>query len=580
MNINYIGSKKSLLDKIESVLKQNIKLKSSLVFGDLFSGTGVVGEYFNQKYGMQIISNDSEYYSFILNYAKLKCPYNEKLHRIFKRWNKWLNKISQDGLFSQNYAHHDLSQNVIKNSPNRNFFLLENAQKIDGIRILIERYYLKKQINKSEYFFLLASLIVSTDKVANITSVYGAYLKNLKSIARKSFQFQPIHCYSQIPIFEKNQIFQKNILEIDLLTYDICYLDPPYNNRQYSKNYAPLNFLSIYKRELEVYGKTGLIRDSFISSFCRKKTALESFQFLLDRIKSKYLLISYNSEGLLTLSQLKTLFEKYGTVKIYEFPYKRYQSQKKAPFYKIKEYLFFIKCQKSVTNESLGISVEQNLCLLNKMNYPQYLNDRSLKFYNSELKMILSQFLKDHPEIQFQKYIGSKQNMADFQLTNCLTLSVKSNKSQSKVCPARIGQLTKKRFCEEFHLPKNMDDFQIKSYILKNIFKLTFKYYQNLFVCDYILWIYKRKGELNYLLIDRRNAFPYPFNIKEGFSFTRDPKNWKESTTIKYKKVSIGEYQIHNERDCIKFRFHFQNVLKFLEIQRKGGKSVEKPLRA
>ena len=83
-----------------------------------------MGEYFNQKYGMQIISNDSEYYnySFLLNYAKLKCPYNEKLHRIFKRWNKWLNKISQDGLFSQNYASRDLSQNVIKNSPNRNFF--------------------------------------------------------------------------------------------------------------------------------------------------------------------------------------------------------------------------------------------------------------------------------------------------------------------------------------------------------------------------------------------------------------------------------------------------------------------------
>lgn len=181
--------------------------------------------------------------------------------------------------------------------------------------------------------------------------------------------------------------------------------------------------------------------------------------------------------------------------------------------------------------------------------------------------MILSQFLKDHPEIQFQKYIGSKQNMADFQLTNCLTLSVKSNKSQSKVCPARIGQLTKKRFCEEFHLPKNMDDFQMKSYILKNIFKFTFKYYQNLFVCDYILWIYKRKGELNYLLIDRKNVFPYPFNIKDEFSLTRDPLNWKESTTIKYKKVSIGEYQIHNKRDCIKFRFHFQNVLKFLEIQ-------------
>ena len=153
MNINYIGSKKSLLEKMESVLKQNIKLKSSLVFGNLFSGTGVVGEYFNQKFGMQIISNDSEYSSYILNYAKLKCPYNEKLHRIFQRWNKWLNKISQDGLFSQNYAYRALSQNVVKNSPNRNFFLQENAQKIDGIRILIERYYLKNKLTSPNISF-------------------------------------------------------------------------------------------------------------------------------------------------------------------------------------------------------------------------------------------------------------------------------------------------------------------------------------------------------------------------------------------------------------------------------------------
>ena len=264
---------------------------------------------------------------------------------------------------------------------------------------------------------------------------------------------------------------------------------------------------------------------------------------------------------------MKPLFEKYGTVKIYEFPYKRYQSQKKAPFYKIKEYLFLIKCQKSVTNESLGISVEQNLCLLNKINYPQCFNDRSLKFYHSELKIILRQFLKDHPEIRFQKYIGSKQNMADFQLTKGSTLSVKSNKSQSKVCPARIGQLTKKRFCEEFHLPKNMDDFQMKSYIRKNIFKFTFKYYQNLFVCDYILWIDKRKGEWNSLLIDRKKAFPYPFNIKEEFSFTRDPNNWKESTTIKYKKVSVwpkAQRRISDssEKRLSKISFSFSKCMK------------------
>nr|YP_009472861.1 hypothetical protein [Caulerpa manorensis]ARO74473.1 hypothetical protein [Caulerpa manorensis] len=266
MNINYIGSKKFLLDKIEHILKQHLKLKSNLIFGDLFAGTGIVGEHFNQKNGMQIISNDNEYYSFIINYAKLKCPYNKKLQKIFKRWERWSNKISSYGLFSKNYAYHEenMMMELDELSYNRKFFLLENSKKIDGIRILIERYYRRNKITKSEYFFLLASLIVSTDKVANITSVYGAYLKNFKLTARKNFKFLPIHCYFQIPKYDQNLIFQKNCLELPVLTYDICYLDPPYNNRQYSKNYAPLNFLLIYKNELNVYGKTGLLQDSFI----------------------------------------------------------------------------------------------------------------------------------------------------------------------------------------------------------------------------------------------------------------------------------------------------------------------------
>nr|YP_009306357.1 hypothetical protein [Caulerpa cliftonii]AOP19261.1 hypothetical protein [Caulerpa cliftonii] len=144
------------------------------------------------------------------------------------------------------------------------------------------------------------------------------------------------------------------------------------------------------------------------------------------------------------------------------------------------------------------------------------------------------------------------------------TLSVKSNKIQSKVCPAKIGQLSKKRFFEEFYLPQNTDIKDLKLYIFENIFQLIFKYYQNLFACDYRLWVYKQKNRLRPSFIDRKSAYPYPFYKKEDFSLTRNVENWKESTTIKYKNVSIGEFQIHNKRDCIKFRFNFQNILNFL----------------
>nr|YP_009472860.1 hypothetical protein [Caulerpa manorensis]ARO74517.1 hypothetical protein [Caulerpa manorensis] len=101
--------------------------------------------------------------------------------------------------------------------------------------------------------------------------------------------------------------------------------------------------------------------------------------------------------------------------------------------------------------------------------------------------MVLKQIFKDYPQIRLTKYIGSNQNIVDFLLIDGSTLSVKSNKVNSKVCPAIIGQLSKKRFFEEFGLPQNTDIKDLKVFIFQNIFQLTFKCYQNLFISDFIL---------------------------------------------------------------------------------------------
>jgi len=50
--------------------------------------------------------------------------------------------------------------------------------------------------DKDILIFLLASLIVSCDKIANIPAVYGCYLKKYKTSSLKEFILQPIHKYS------------------------------------------------------------------------------------------------------------------------------------------------------------------------------------------------------------------------------------------------------------------------------------------------------------------------------------------------------------------------------------------------
>jgi len=52
------------------------------------------------------------------------------------------------------------------------YFSDENALKCDAIRTKIEKWKKEERITEDEYYFLKASLLESTDKVANTASVY------------------------------------------------------------------------------------------------------------------------------------------------------------------------------------------------------------------------------------------------------------------------------------------------------------------------------------------------------------------------------------------------------------------------
>jgi len=63
--MNYIWSKKSLLEFIEKSIWKIVKEKN-YIFSDLFAGTWIVWRYFKEKWH-SVIANDLQYYSYILN---------------------------------------------------------------------------------------------------------------------------------------------------------------------------------------------------------------------------------------------------------------------------------------------------------------------------------------------------------------------------------------------------------------------------------------------------------------------------------------------------------------------------------
>ena len=174
------------------------------------------------------------------------------------------------------------------------------------------------------YYFLLCSLIESADKHANTASVYGAFLKHLKKSAQKSLVIAPATYQFNN---HNHQVYREdaNIL-IKSISGDILYLDPPYNARQYGANYHLLNTIAEYKA-FEPKGKTGL-REYNKSNYCSKSVVKDAFDSLIADAKFKYIVLSYNNEGLMSIDCIRQIMSKYGRYQVFQKEYSRFRADK------------------------------------------------------------------------------------------------------------------------------------------------------------------------------------------------------------------------------------------------------------
>lgn len=204
----------------------------------------------------------------------------------------------------------------------RQYFSDYNAMKIDAIRLKIEEWKNHQFINDNEYFFLLASLLESADKVANTASVYGAFLKHIKKSAQKEIILKPAEfdCGNT-----KSLIFNEDANNlITKIKGDILYLDPPYNSREYGANYHLLNTIALYD-DFIPKGKTGL-REYDKSNWCKKDKVYKELETLIKNADFKFIFLSYNDEGLLSLKQIKEIFESQGKYSLKNKTYKRFKA--------------------------------------------------------------------------------------------------------------------------------------------------------------------------------------------------------------------------------------------------------------
>ena len=324
--MNYIGSKHSIIDFIEESIIDVVGDNKKYTLCDLFAGTGVVGRRFKML-GFNIISNDNQYYSYIINKHFIEnndeiTLKNLKINGIDNVF-IYLNKLDN----YKGFIYYNYSEEGTKNCEfTRMYFTDKNAIKIDSIRHQIEEWFQNNMINISEYYYLIACLLEAADKVANTASVYEAFLKKMKRKAQEDLELK------ELPILinkdTNNIVYKEDCNElIRNVSGDILYMDPPYNERKYYSNYHILETIA-YGDEPVIKGKSGIRCDGVISKFNSRRNALDALEDIIKNAKFKYIFLSYNDEGIMKIDDIKKIMEKYGIYKRYEKNHKRYKASK------------------------------------------------------------------------------------------------------------------------------------------------------------------------------------------------------------------------------------------------------------
>lgn len=313
-NRRYLGNKYKLLSFIKGVVKN--ECSSIKIVADIFAGTGAVSSAFINK---TIITNDLMYSNYICNYAWFGAEaYNPQ--------------VIIDYVIRYN-AKSKCGENYMTCNFADTYFSKSDCAKIGYIREDIERNYKKGNLNKRERAILITSLLYAMDKIAVTCGHYDAYRKGAKFETALEL-YVPL---AKINNNSKNECFNEDANNlVKRIEADLVYIDPPYNSRQYCDAYHLLENVARWEKP-EVFGVAKKMdRSSMKSKYCTK-SATKAFETLINDIKSKYILLSYNnmaekgnsrSNAKISDEDIMKILSRKGKVKVFEESYKAFTTGK------------------------------------------------------------------------------------------------------------------------------------------------------------------------------------------------------------------------------------------------------------
>lgn len=360
--IPYLGNKRRLLPRLESVFRRYESGTGPTRFADPFAGSGAVARLACTR-GYRVLAGDIEPYASILTRAHI-CTGPEQADSLFEDLGglhaaiEHLNGVGceasvaagRTGYISRHYAP------ALTHAPNigreRLFYTAENARFIDAVRdeiCAIVNDAPEAQAMNMEAL-VLAPLLLEAAVHVNTSGVFKAYHRGFGGNGRDALKrimapmrLEAPSLYAGVPgtvrCCDAVSLFRD--IPADADEFDIVYLDPPYNSHQYGSNYFMLNTIALWDKP-QVSTSTGPdgslsekagIRDDWKrtrSAFCSARSAAGALRELVREIRSKVIVLSYNTEGVIPLPQLCDIMSEHGHLSVETVDYTQYRGGRQS----------------------------------------------------------------------------------------------------------------------------------------------------------------------------------------------------------------------------------------------------------
>lgn len=320
-----IGNKRKLVKNIKQIvseLGQQIgKPKLNIVDG--FSGSSVVSREISDICDTLYV-NDMEKYAYLMAKCFLVKPTSIQQNRI-KEHIDIMNHIADEksllieGIITRHYAPKN-TFDVKKDE--RCFYTHENALIIDTLR-----RYIETDVEPELQDYCLVPLLTKASIHVNTAGVFKGFYKGHNGIGK--FGGEGENALSRImkeirlelPLWNQQNNYTCYCSNADINEFiqqipndiDIIYLDPPYNQHPYGSNYFMLNVIIENTEPKDISKVSGIPKNWNKSDYNKREQAITSMNALLRQAtqKSRYVLLSYNDEGIINAEDWNKIFEKY-----------------------------------------------------------------------------------------------------------------------------------------------------------------------------------------------------------------------------------------------------------------------------